>query len=101
MPAPWVRGGAPAMAQPAPPAAPTLIRHPPGITTVDAKYVRPHFASVHILQRAARAAISDTGATAAVPLTLAALEQLGIPQQNVDLLFLTHVPIDLAGGAGR
>jgi glyoxylase-like metal-dependent hydrolase (beta-lactamase superfamily II) len=88
------------MAPSAPPAAPTLIRHPHGITTVDAEYVRPHFASVHILERAGRAAVIDTGANSAVPLTLAALEQLGIPKRNVDLLFLTHVHLDHAGGAG-
>ena len=82
------------------PSAPLLIRHPHGITTVDAEYVRPHFAAVHILERAGRAAIIDTGANAAVPLTLAALAQLGIPRQNVDLLFLTHVHLDHAGGAG-
>jgi glyoxylase-like metal-dependent hydrolase (beta-lactamase superfamily II) len=88
------------MAPPVPPAAPTLIRHPHGITTVDAAYVRPHFASVHILERDGRAAIVDTGANASVPLTLAALEQLRIPRENVELLFLTHVHLDHAGGAG-
>ncbi|HEU4582003.1 MAG TPA: MBL fold metallo-hydrolase [Polyangiaceae bacterium] len=88
------------MATLTPPAVPTLIRHPHGITTVDAQYVRPHFASVHILEREGHAAIIDTGANAAVPLTLAALEQLGIPRQSVELLFLTHVHLDHAGGAG-
>ena len=78
----------------------TLIHHAHGITTVDAAYVRPRFAAVHILERAGRAAIIDTGANSAVPLTLAALEQLGIPKRNVDLLFLTHVHLDHAGGAG-
>jgi glyoxylase-like metal-dependent hydrolase (beta-lactamase superfamily II) len=77
-----------------------LIRHPDGITTVDAEYVRSGFASVHILERGGRAAIVDTGANSSVPLIERALDQLGIARESVDVLFLTHVHLDHAGGAG-
>lgn len=76
------------------------FRHPHGITTVDAEYVRPGFASVHVLERGGRVAIVDTGANSAVSLVLRALTSLGLEPGAVDLLFLTHVHLDHAGGAG-
>ncbi len=80
--------------------APRLIRHPDGVTTVDAEYVRPGFASVHVLQRDGKAAVIDSGTNSSVPAVVAALEQLGIAAEDVELLFLTHVHLDHAGGAG-
>jgi glyoxylase-like metal-dependent hydrolase (beta-lactamase superfamily II) len=43
----------------------------------------------------------DTGPNTAVPLILAALDELQIPRDAVDYLFLTHVHLDHAGGAGQ
>ncbi|HKO94683.1 MAG TPA: MBL fold metallo-hydrolase, partial [Polyangiaceae bacterium] len=82
------------------PHLPELIRHSHGITTVDAMYVRPRYAAVHIIEREGRAAIVDTGTNASVPLVLAALEQLGIATASVEWVLLTHVHLDHAGGAG-
>lgn len=79
---------------------PHMIRHSDGVTTVDAEYVRPGFASVHVLQRDGKAAIIDSGANSSVPGIVAALEQLGIAPGAVEMLFLTHVHLDHAGGAG-
>ena len=76
------------------------ISHPDGVTTVDAEYVRPGFASVHVLEHAGRAVVIDAGANASVPLVLRALSGLGIDPEAVDWLFLTHVHLDHAGGAG-
>ncbi|HEV8547851.1 MAG TPA: MBL fold metallo-hydrolase [Polyangiaceae bacterium] len=76
------------------------VTHAPGITTVDAEYYRPRFASVHVIEHDGRAAIVDTGANSSVPLVMGALEELGIAPAAVDLLFLTHVHLDHAGGAG-
>src|SRR5687768_4544488 len=79
---------------------PGLNRHAHGISTVDAQYVRPGFASVHVLERGGRAAIIDSGANSSVPLIERALSLLGIDRHDVELLFLTHVHLDHAGGAG-
>lgn len=82
-------------------AHPPWLRHDHGITTVDAEYVRPGFASVHLLERAGHVAVIDAGANATVPLVLNALEALGLSVDAVDFIFLTHVHLDHAGGAGQ
>jgi glyoxylase-like metal-dependent hydrolase (beta-lactamase superfamily II) len=79
---------------------PRITRHPDGITAVDAEYVRPGLAAVHIVERAGRAAFVDTGTAPGVPRLLAALQTLGITREAVDYVFLTHVHLDHAGGAG-
>jgi len=80
--------------------APRLTHHPDGITAVDAEYLRPGLDAVHIIRHEDRAAFVDTGTTRSVPYLLAALESLGIARQSVDYVFLTHVHLDHAGGAG-
>jgi len=77
------------------------LRHSGGITTVDAGYVRPGFASVHVLECAGRAVLIDSGTNDSTPLVLQALAALGLAPEAVDWLFLTHVHLDHAGGAGR
>jgi glyoxylase-like metal-dependent hydrolase (beta-lactamase superfamily II) len=74
--------------------------HAAGITTVDAEYWRPGFASVHLLERDGRVAVVDTGTNDSVAHVLAALEGLGLERSAVDLVFITHVHLDHAGGAG-
>lgn len=82
-------------------ASPPWLRHPQGITTVDARYVRPGFASVHFVERDGRVAIIDSGANSSVPHVEQALQALGLAPASVELVFLTHVHLDHAGGAGR
>ncbi|MEO8017632.1 MAG: MBL fold metallo-hydrolase [Pseudomonadota bacterium] len=79
---------------------PRLTTFADGITAVDTEYVRPQMDAAHIVTAGGRAAIVDTGPNTAVPLILAALEQLQIAPDQVDFLFLTHVHLDHAGGAG-
>jgi glyoxylase-like metal-dependent hydrolase (beta-lactamase superfamily II) len=80
---------------------PRLTRFADGITAVDTEYVRPQMDASHIVKSGERAAIVDTGPNTAVPLILAALDELQIPRDAVDYLFLTHVHLDHAGGAGQ
>jgi glyoxylase-like metal-dependent hydrolase (beta-lactamase superfamily II) len=79
---------------------PRLTKFADGITAVDTEYVRPQMDAAHIVTSGSRAAIVDTGPNTAVPLILAALGELGLEPGAVDLLFLTHVHLDHAGGAG-
>ncbi|HEV7713950.1 MAG TPA: MBL fold metallo-hydrolase, partial [Steroidobacteraceae bacterium] len=78
-----------------------LTRHPHGITAVDTEYVRPGLAASHIIEARGRAAFVDVGTTHSVPYLLAALDVLGVARSAVDYVFLTHVHLDHAGGAGR
>src|SRR6187397_354036 len=79
---------------------PRLTRFADGITAVDTEYVRPQMDAAHVVVAGGRAAIVDTGPNTAVPLILAALERLNVAPDAVDYLFLTHVHLDHAGGAG-
>ncbi len=79
---------------------PRLTRYADGITAVDVEYIRPGAAAAHIIEHAHRAAFVDTGTMHSVPYLLAALEELGIERAAVDFVFLTHVHLDHAGGAG-
>jgi glyoxylase-like metal-dependent hydrolase (beta-lactamase superfamily II) len=82
------------------PALTAMTVHPDGITTVDAGYVQPGYASVHLIERNGRVAVVDTGTNDSVPLVLAALGALGLEPAAVDVVFVTHVHLDHAGGAG-
>jgi len=79
---------------------PRLTSFADGITAVDTEYVRPQMDAAHVVVSGGRAAIVDTGPNTAVPLILAALEKLDLAPDAVDFLFLTHVHLDHAGGAG-
>ena len=84
---------------PGPRAAITQLDH--GITAVDTDYVRPILDASHVIVESGRAAFVDTGTTNSVPLLLDALGQIDVDVADVDYLFLTHVHLDHAGGAGE
>ncbi len=71
-----------------------------GITAVDTDHMRPLFDASHLVLEGGRAAFVDTGANSCVPLLLATLDQKNIDPGDVDYVFLTHVHLDHAGGAG-
>src|SRR5476649_2157671 len=79
---------------------PQITRYADGISAVDAEYVRPGMAAAHIIEHDGHAAFVDTGTTHSVPYLLATLEALDIERSAVDFIFLTHVHLDHAGGAG-
>lgn len=71
-----------------------------GITAIDTDLLRPMFDASHLIVEGGRAAFVDCGVNDSAPLLLATLEQKGIDVADVDYLFLTHVHLDHAGGAG-
>ncbi len=80
---------------------PSITRYGHGISAVDTDYVRPQLDASHIVIRDGHAAFVDTGTSHSVPGLLAALEELGVAPAQVDWVFLTHVHLDHAGGAGE
>jgi glyoxylase-like metal-dependent hydrolase (beta-lactamase superfamily II) len=71
-----------------------------GIFAVDTEYIRPLQDASHLVVEGARAAFVDTGTNDSVPLLLDALRQCDLDPADVDFVFLTHVHLDHAGGAG-
>ena len=72
-----------------------------GLYLIDTLYLRPGLAASHLLVDGGHAAFIDTGPGPAAPRLLAALDEVGIAREQVDYLFLTHVHLDHAGGAGQ
>ncbi len=71
-----------------------------GIYTLDAEYIRPLVAAIHLVVDQGRVAIVDTASNHALGRTQNALAALGLGPEAVDYVVLTHVHLDHAGGAG-
>ena len=69
------------------------------IFTIDALYLEPELAAIHLLRAGDKLAIIDTGTQYSVPQVQKALDKLGLNFKNVELIILTHIHLDHAGGA--
>lgn len=78
----------------------SLIHYEHGIYAIDAGYVRPLLAAIHLIVENGRAAIVDTGNNASLDGVLDALDELGLGVDAIDYVILTHIHLDHAGGAG-
>jgi glyoxylase-like metal-dependent hydrolase (beta-lactamase superfamily II) len=72
-----------------------------GVTTIDAHYIRPGLAAIHLLVEGDRALVVDTGASSSVPDVLEVLRRKGLAPGDVAYVIVTHVHLDHAGGAER
>jgi glyoxylase-like metal-dependent hydrolase (beta-lactamase superfamily II) len=71
-----------------------------GIMAIDTEYARPLHDASHLIVEGGRAAFVDTGVNSSVPLLLDALDQQNLDVGDVEFVFLTHIHLDHAGGAG-
>ena len=76
------------------------MQHAHGILAVDTEYVRPLLDASHLVVESGRAAFVDTGTNNSVPGFMAALAANDLDPGDVDFVFLTHIHLDHAGGAG-
>ena len=76
----------------------TILEH--GITAIDTEYARPLQDASHLIVEDGRGAFVDTGVNSSVPLLIAALQHADLDPGDVDYVFLTHIHLDHAGGAG-
>ena len=79
----------------------TTVEFGHGITAVDTGYIRPQLDASHLIVENGRAAFVDTGTNHSVGLLLQALQQQDLDVGDVEYVFLTHIHLDHAGGAGK
>lgn len=77
-----------------------LLRYDHGIYALDAGYIRPQLAAIHLIVERERVALVDTASSASLPRVAEALRLLGLTPASVDYVLLTHIHLDHAGGAG-
>lgn len=80
---------------------PAIIDYPGGISVIDARYHRPGRAAIHLITEGDKAALVDTGTRFSVPGVMAALAHKYIAPEQIEYIFLTHIHLDHAGGAGE
>ncbi|HKY01828.1 MAG TPA: MBL fold metallo-hydrolase [Burkholderiales bacterium] len=71
-----------------------------GVSAIDAEYLRPQLAAIHLIVENGRAAIIDAGTQFSLPAVMRTLADKRIAPEQVDYLILTHIHLDHAGGAG-
>jgi len=71
------------------------------IFTIDAHYYREELAAIHLIRSKDRLVIIDTGTRYSVDQVAKGIQSLGLSFDHVDLIVLTHIHLDHAGGAGE
>ena len=80
--------------------SPHITNFDHGIAAIDTEYARPLQDASHLIVEGGRGAFVDTGVNSSVPILIAALQQDDLDPGDVDTVFLTHIHLDHAGGAG-
>ena len=80
---------------------PNIIDYDHGISAIDSEYYRPGLAAIHLIVEGSAAALVDTGTFFSVPGVMEVLFQKDISPENISYVFLTHIHLDHAGGAGE
>lgn len=83
------------------PHVPHVTDYGNGISAIDADYLRPGLAAIHLIIEQGKAALVDTGTSSSVGGVMEILRKKGISPADVAYVFLTHIHLDHAGGAGE
>ncbi|MEO6823612.1 MAG: MBL fold metallo-hydrolase [Nitrosospira sp.] len=78
-----------------------LIDYDEGISAIDADYVRPGLAAIHLIVEGGKAALVDTGTSSSVAGVMEVLKKKNLASADVAYIFTTHIHLDHAGGAGE
>jgi glyoxylase-like metal-dependent hydrolase (beta-lactamase superfamily II) len=77
-----------------------FVNYNDGITTIDAQFIAPGIASVHLIEQDGHFAFVDTGTTHSLPGIREVMHANNISANQVAYVIVTHVHLDHAGGAG-
>jgi glyoxylase-like metal-dependent hydrolase (beta-lactamase superfamily II) len=80
---------------------PGLTDYENGISAIDADYLRPGLAAIHLIVENGKAALVDTGTSSSVPGVLEVLQKKNLAPADVAYVLVTHIHLDHAGGAGE
>lgn len=72
-----------------------------GISAIDADYLRPGLAAIHLIVESGKAALVDTGTSSSVAGVMEVLRKKNLDAGDVAYVFITHIHLDHAGGAGE
>jgi glyoxylase-like metal-dependent hydrolase (beta-lactamase superfamily II) len=86
---------------PSSPGAPSVTDYENGVSAIDADYLRPGLAAIHLIRENGQVALVDTGTLSSVSAVMNALEEKNLAPEDVTYVFLTHIHLDHAGGAGE
>ena len=83
------------------PAQPRVTDYDNGVSAIDADYLRPGLAAIHLMVEAGKAALVDTGTSSSVAGVMEVLRGKNLAPEDVAYVFVTHIHLDHAGGAGE
>lgn len=84
-----------------PSVSPRITDYGNGVSAIDADYLRPGLAAIHLVVEDGRAALVDTGTSSSVASVMEALRKKNLAPEDVTYVFVTHIHLDHAGGAGE
>ena len=87
--------------QPSPAKITAITDYDSGISTIDAGYLRPGLAAIHLIVENGKAALVDTGTVSSIHNIMEVLSKKNLSSMDVEYVFVTHIHLDHAGGAGE
>ena len=72
-----------------------------GISAIDANYLRPGLAAIHLMVEGGKAALVDTGTSSSAAGLIEVLRIQNLDPADIAYVFVTHIHLDHAGGAGE
>ena len=72
-----------------------------GIIPIDTNFIRPKYNASHLICHDSKAAFVDVGTSKNIESLENALSNTHLDKGDVEFVFLTHVHLDHAGGAGK
>lgn len=86
---------------PTPLGRPRVTDYENGISAIDADYLRQGLAAIHLIVEGGKAALVDTGTSSSVDGVMEALQRKNLAPGDMAYVFVTHIHLDHAGGAGE